>query len=203
MVNLRVPSELAPYVPYITAWSAEQKKRRKVVARSAGTGIAFADERPGDRDRRGFLWDRYRLAYGKGRPVFGTVHSGRQRHAMDKLLCQVCAQPADRDSDGVLWILRDHRDEWAGWPNGMGVTEPPICAECAEVSRHRCPALRRGHVLVRAATMPISGVHGAHYAPTPDGPTAVGVGPVAFDTDMRWVLAAHLIREFKDATVLN
>ncbi|WP_156757419.1 hypothetical protein [Actinokineospora pegani] len=203
MVNLRVPSELVPYVPYVTAWSSEARPRRRVVPRSTGAGIAFADERPSDRDRRGFLWDRFKLAYGKGKPMFGAVHPGRQRHAMDKLLCQVCAQPADRNTDGVLWMLQDHRDDWVGWPNRMGVTEPPICAPCVEVSRQRCPALRRSHALVRVNTMPVTGVHGTRYVPTGEGVAPGKSGPIDFGADLRWVLATHLVREFRDAVIVN
>lgn len=45
---------------------------------------------------------------------------------MQRLLCNVCAQPADRSDDGVLWLLRDFRDDWPNWPQGMGAVEPPV-----------------------------------------------------------------------------
>ncbi|OLR90393.1 hypothetical protein [Actinokineospora bangkokensis] len=193
-----------PQVPYITTWSGEESKRQRVVDRKAGPGIAFVDERPQDRDSRGLLWTRQKRAYGRGRPLFGQVHSPRQRHAMDKLLCQVCAHPADRDPDGgVLWMLRDHRNDWPDWPNGMAVTEPPICRNCVKVSAQRCPAMRKGHALIRAWAMPIAGVRGNLYRPTENGPVLIGPQVVWFGADLRWVLGMHLVREFTEADVLN
>jgi hypothetical protein len=43
-------------VPYITQWSEEQTSSVPVVHRRRG--IAYADERPGDRDEHGVLWIR-------------------------------------------------------------------------------------------------------------------------------------------------
>jgi hypothetical protein len=93
-------------VPYVTEWSEEQKPPFVVVERP-GMGIAYADESLVDRDSNGVLWFRMASRPGIGRPVFGKVHPLRQRRAMRRLLCQVCAGPADRTDDGVLWLMRD------------------------------------------------------------------------------------------------
>ncbi|MGQ0841769.1 hypothetical protein [Actinokineospora sp.] len=111
-----------------------------MVAHPSGLGIAYADETIGDRDRNGVLWTRMPSHPGHGTPEFGKVNSLRQRHAMRKLLCQVCAGPADLADDGVLWLLNDHRDDWPGWPNGMGVTEPPICLPCLRIAAYSTAA---------------------------------------------------------------
>ncbi|MDQ3402663.1 MAG: hypothetical protein M3548_04610 [Actinomycetota bacterium] len=123
---------------------------------------------------------------------------------MRKLLCQVCAGPADRNADGILWVLKDHHTDWPDWPNRMGVTEPPICAACLDVSVRACPALRKGHAVIRARTAPTSGVHGTLYGPSPIGPQPVRPILTGFDgRKLRWVIASHLVRELQDAVILN
>src|SRR5262245_33889083 len=103
--------------PYITAWSAEQSPPVVVVERPEG-GIGYLDETVADRDRNGVLWLRTPFRPGQGRPEFGKVHPLRQRRTMQRLLCQVCAGPADCTEDGVLWLLQDHQKDWRSWPNG-------------------------------------------------------------------------------------
>jgi hypothetical protein len=122
--------------PYVTAWTAEHDLPYRLIT-VPGAGIAYADETAADRDHNGILWWRTASRPGEGQPVFGLVHPDRQRRAMLRLLCQVCAGPADQTNDGVLWLLQDHRGDWPGWPNGMGVTEPPICHSCVRQSRRR------------------------------------------------------------------
>lgn len=118
-----------PIAPYVSTWSAEQDLPYRLVER-AGHGIGYADELLGDRDAHGVLWQRAAVRHEVGRPEFGKVHPLRQRRAMRQLLCQVCAEPADRTDDGVLWLLRDYRCDWPRWPEGMACVEPPICVPC-------------------------------------------------------------------------
>jgi hypothetical protein len=146
--------------PYITAWSAEQNSPATLVERADGGGIAYKDETLADRDRHGVLWYRTPFHLGQGRPVFGKVHPVRQRRTMQRLLCQVCAGPANCTEDGALWLLKDHREDWPSWPDGMGVTEPPVCVSCVGLSLRLCPALRKGAAVVRAGSFVVAGVHG-------------------------------------------
>jgi hypothetical protein len=125
-------------VPYITAWSVEKMVYSEVIERR-GFGIAFADESVLDRDRDGVLWTRRAVGRGVGRPEFGVVHSLRQRRPMGRLLCQVCAQPADRNEDGVLWLLPDYYRKAPGWPENYDLAEPPICLACVPVAIRLCP----------------------------------------------------------------
>lgn len=196
----------AAVVPYTTRWSAERKLPAAVVARPRGAGIAFADETVSDRDR-GVLWQRVPFRPGTGRPEFGNVHSGRQRRAMRKLLCQVCAGPADHDEHGTLWLLPDYpgyHQDWAGWPERMATPEAPICLPCARTAMGACPALRKGHVAIRVGHSVISGVHGMLHRPGPLLPTPVGDVLVAYDDPaIRWTLAAHLVRELSRCTIVN
>jgi hypothetical protein len=183
--------------PYITAWSAEKDPPVMLVERPAG-GIAYWDEAMGDRDRHDVLWFRTPYRLGQGQPVFGQVHPVRQRRTMQRLLCQVCAGPADKTQDGVLWLLKDHREDWPSWPDGMGVTEPPICVPCVRTSIRMCPALRKGAALVRAGSFVVAGVHGTLYRGSPKL-AAVGAATVTFeDPAIRWVRAVSLVRELRD-----
>ena len=105
--------------PYVTAWSGEKDPPYAVVERPGG-GIAYLDESFTDRDRNGVLWFRTPFQQGQGRPEFGRVHPLRQRRTMLRLLCQVCAGPADRTDDGVLWLLQDHQEDWDIMAGGYG-----------------------------------------------------------------------------------
>ncbi|GGP58600.1 hypothetical protein [Saccharothrix coeruleofusca] len=189
-----------PLVPYVTAWSAEECDSPEVIALPGNRGIGYRDETPLDRDEHDILLTRTRNAPGQGRPRLGVVHAARQRHAMRHLLCQVCGHPADTTAEGTLWLLQDHRDDWPGWPLGMAVTEPPVCAPCATPAARSCPALRRGYVLLRVRNAPLVGVHGTLRRPFG---TPIATNPViATFTDplTPWVLASHLVREVRQAT---
>lgn len=189
-------------VPYVTSWSEENHLPGVVVERF-GRGICFADECMADRDGTGVLWIRTAVRPGVGRPVFGKVHTLRQRRAMRRLLCQVCAGPADRTDDGVLWLMTDYRDDWPGWPNRMAQTEPPVCRDCARLSLRLCPALRERAVLVRAGRYPVAGVYGTVYA---GGSRLVVADTRAVPLDdpvVRWVLASRLVRQLNDCVLLD
>lgn len=186
-----------PVAPYVTAWSGEKDPPFALVKRHGG-GIAYVDETFADRDRNDVLWSRTPLRRGQGRPEFGRVHPLRQRRTMRQLLCQVCAGPASRTDDGVLWLLQDHREDWPSWPEGMGVTEPPICLPCARTSVRMCPALRRGAAVVRVRSFPIAGVHGTLYK----GSRPVAVSVPLDDPVIGWVRAVGLVRELSGCTIV-
>jgi hypothetical protein len=188
--------------PYVTAWSAEQDLPCRLVECPRG-GIGYADELLTDRDAHGVLWRQTSIRPGIGRPEFGRVHPARQRLAMDQLLCQVCGEPADQSDEGALWLLRDCRDDWPRWPEGMGSTEPPVCLPCVAVSLRLCPALRRGAVAIRAREFPIAGVRGVLYRSGLLAPTAVGAVNMAYgDPAVRQMLASSLIRELRDCGIV-
>lgn len=189
--------------PYVTTWSAEQDLPSQVVEQP-GCGVGYADELLGDRDARGVLWQRPAVRHGVGKPEFGRVHPLRQRRAMRKLLCQVCAGPADWNDEGVLWLLRDYQDDWSEWPEGMACTEPPVCVPCVAFSLRLCPALRRGAVAVRVRAFEVAGVRGALYRKGMSGPVAVqDVNLTYGDPDIRWVIASALIRELRGCTFVS
>jgi hypothetical protein len=190
-------------VPYITTWSGEQPLPTQVI-QGRVSGIAFADETFGDRDEHGVLWRRVPSRPGNGRPHFGQVHPLRQRRTMRRLLCQVCAGPADQSERGTLWLVPDHRGDWPQWPEHMAATEPPVCLPCARTSIRACPALRESHVAIRVGRSEISGVYGAFYRPGPTVPLPATDAILAFDDPaIRWTCAGQLVRELLDCTIVN
>jgi len=197
---LDLPSMRPILAPYVTAWSEEKSPPSVLVSRAGGIG--YADESAYDRDENGVLWRRISLRQGVGRPNFAEVHPLRQRRAMRRLLCQVCGGPADQSDDGVLWLLQDHRGDWADWPNRMGVTEPPVCVPCVRLSVRQCPALRRRAVVIRVGRCPVAGVGGMLYRP---GFPPVSIGPESVELDdlaVRWIVAAHLIRRLGESRIV-
>lgn len=195
---------LVQYTPYVNAWSGEQHQPATVIERP-GVGIAYADETLYDRDRHGVLWQRVAVNQGVGEPKFGEVHPMRQRRAMRRLLCGVCADPADRSDDGVLWLLRDYRGDWPDWPNRMGVDEPPVCVGCARRASRMCPELRKGAVAIRARRYPIAGVRGLLYRTAGTRPPVItGFHNVAYgDAAARWIQAVKILRKLGDCRVLS
>ena len=184
--------------PYVTATDVEQDLTCSLVVRPDGRGVGYANELPGDRDDQGVLWRKVAERQGKGTPEFGRVHPARQRRAMSEPLCQVCAGPADRTPDGVLWLLRDHREEWPRWPEGMASVEPPVCARCVAISLRRCPALQRGAVAFRVREFAIASVRGTLCRPGTFTPAPVAAVHRAYgDPDTRWMVAVALIRELR------
>jgi hypothetical protein len=209
-VTGRVPSVTARWVkaleaamvPYIVSWSAEASAPTTVIERP-GLGIGYADETFADRDARGVLWPRVPFQPGTGRPEFGRIHPMRQRRAQQRLLCGICAGPPDRNEHGVLWLVRDFRD-WPDWPEGMAVTEPPVCQPCAELSTRQCPALRKGFAVLRVGHSRVAGVAGLRYRPAIPRPVPIAEDVVAFeDPAICWTLAAHLVRELTQCTIVE
>lgn len=199
MPNLLADRQIT--VPYITAWSDENDPPVDLVAHPSRE-IAYLDESLADRDGNGVLWLRTSFNPQQGKPNFGKIHPLRQRQTMRRLLCQVCASPADSSDDGVLWLLQDHREDWPTWPEGMGVTEPPVCLPCVRTSVRLCPALRRSAVAIRVRHCPMVGIHGTRYGGSPV-PTAIENITVKFDDpDIRWMQAANLVRELRDCTIV-
>lgn len=163
------------------------------------TGIAYADETLGDRDQNGVLWQRCPSRPGLGRPIFGAIHPLRQRRAMRRLLCSICGGPPDRTDLGVLWVLRDFRDDWPDWPEGMGAVEPPVCLPCARLSIRLCPALRGGPVFIRVKHSRVAGVYGICYRANDEVACTVAFTKPA----IRYTQAAQLVRELHDCTLVD
>jgi hypothetical protein len=190
-------------VPYVTCWTGEEPRTPRVVYRPGG-GIAYATETPIDRDEWGVLWTPMAARVGSGRPLFATMHPVRQRRAMLRLRCQVCARPADRTDDGHLWLLPAGHD--AGWSAQRDTIHPPLCRSCAQVSVRTCPALRPGFVALRAHSR-VTGVTGVQFQP---GHRFPALAPrdddevIRYaDPRARWTLATQLVRTLHDCTLTD
>jgi hypothetical protein len=179
--------------------SAETRADAQII--QTADGIGYEDETLYDRDGRGVLWSRALSCPGVGEPLYGRVHPLRQRRAMRRLLCQVCAAPADRNESGALWLLRDAREDWPNWPEGMGNAHPPLCLRCALISVKSCPWLRSNFVAVRANST-VSGIAGAVYRPSYPFPEFMTTTTVAYGTRGRlWVQAGQLVRTLHDCKI--
>ncbi|SFS80136.1 hypothetical protein SAMN05444716_104137 [Streptomyces harbinensis] len=189
-------------VPYITQWTGEQTAAMPVVTRRGR--LAYADERSYDRDAGGVLWRRVPSTPGKGKPEFGAVHPLRQRIAMAGLVCQVCGGPADRNEDGVLWLMGDASDNPGDWPQGLETAHPPVCLPCATLAVRACPHLRQRFVALRVRTWTLAGVHGALYQPGLNGPILTDATGIPFDHPaIKWIIASQLIATLDRFTFTN
>jgi hypothetical protein len=194
-------------VPYVAVWSEEQTLPTWVIQRGR-VGIGYADETPYDRDRNGVSWSRFSSRPGAGRPEYVQMHPLRQRRAMRRLLCQVCAQPADQTDEGCLWLLSDRWRDWKGWPEGAFNPFPPVCVGCAVLSTRLCPPLRRGHVAVRAHST-VHGVIGVQFQAGQQFPAVEqseddSERPVALQNPaIRWTLATLLTRALHHCTPVD
>jgi hypothetical protein len=193
-------------VPYIGSWTGEANCPTQVVRRP-DNGIGYLDETILDRDQSGVLWTRIASRVGVGSPLFKSLHPVRQRRAMSRLLCQVCAQPADHTERGTLWLAPgDEVGGRPGWPGEMTTIHPPLCVACARISVRMCPALRQGATAVRAHSR-VRGVNGVVFAPAGRYPglsvtDRAEVIPYG-DPEVAWVQATLLARSLYDATVID
>lgn len=193
-------------VPYVGQWTGEDSPPYSVVRRPEG-GIGYADETIMDRDEWGVLWVRMRSRIGVGRPLFTKLHPRRQRRAMLHLICQVCAQPADRTDQGTLWLLPgDHVPGADGRTGGIATAQPPLCRACARTSVRMCPALRTSHMALRAHSR-VYGVTGVVFRPAYPFPRMAATdyeNAVPFaGPETRWTLATHLVRDLTEAAVVD
>jgi hypothetical protein len=195
---------LTDRVPFIASWSAETADQPEVTMRRGR--LAYANERPWDRDTNGILWRRVPSMPGKGKPQYGKVHFLRQRQAMDGLLCQVCGRPAQQDAgpDGLLWLLSEDPDDLTTWPVDMVTGHPPVCLPCAWLSVQVCPHLRKQYAAVRVRRFSLSGVHGVLYRPSYPAPVPQDVGSLDFgDHRMPWVQAAQLMMRLDEFRLVD
>lgn len=195
-------NNVGPAVPFVTLWSGERAAETRVVWRRRTRRIGYADERSYDRDERGVLWSREASQPGRGRPLFGQIHSRRQRIAMTQLLCQVCGGPADRTEAGVLWLIDADPEELL--PDAEETAHPPVCRSCAQWSIRVCPHLRSAVTAVRARSFAPSRVNAVVYGLTPAGPRVVDAALVVFGSPlMPYVRAHQLLMRLTDFTSID
>lgn len=194
-------------VPYVGVWTDEKRGPTTMIERPGG-GIGYAEETILDRDEHGVLWTRFTTRVGGGTPLFRKQHPARQRHAMRRLLCQVCAQPADRSAEGTLWLIPgDDLAHYQDQPGDMPTIYPPVCLPCADLSVRMCPALRDQYTAVRAHSR-LYGVIGVefqagHPRPRPAPQTLTSYAVSFGDPAIAWVMATQLARTLHECTVID
>lgn len=185
--------------PYIARTDAELYVVRQLTV--TGGRLAYADERPHDRDEQGVLWERQVMAHQVGKPIFGKIHIARQRHASLCLLCQVCGLDPDENDDGILWLLPGPVDAGARSSPDRLVLYPPICQPCCDKALRMCPPLREGHEVLRVGSVEPAGVLGIlHDA---DAQPVSGEMPFRYGhPDLPMVLAVQQMLLLNDVTTV-
>jgi hypothetical protein len=123
---------------------------------------------------------------------------------MTRLLCQVCGGPADRNADGVLWLIDAAPDDPSLGRGLEHTTHPPVCLPCARTSLRHCPHLHRASVALRVRNVALAGVSGALYVPAQPEPVAVDATEFRVgDPRLAWLLGSQLILELRDFTVTD
>jgi len=125
-------------VPWVAIWSSEipDPSDHPLALDHKTNTLRYLDERPLDRDNMGTLWNRAGLARGVGEPVFGEVHSYRQRACMTVPRCQVCGHRMER----ITFLLTHSKEHVES--NVFTTGTPPTCESCKDVAIKQCPHLR-------------------------------------------------------------
>jgi hypothetical protein len=152
-------------VPYVVAWSTEGAtdvaSDHLVLRAEPFTGrfqVRYRDEQATDRDRHGILWHRVAWAPGSGTPLYAEIHTMRQRRAMSRSLCQVCASPAQIWlTPALLWD--EHLSEY-GPAAPYPTNDPAVCRPCADTAARYCPELIRGRIYLAPRAWAITGIRG-------------------------------------------
>ncbi|WP_330174099.1 hypothetical protein OG875_11305 [Streptomyces sp. NBC_01498] len=195
--------------PYVAARSAEQASKLAeltVEFGPKGARLAYTRPRPGDRDSHGNLWVRMEAPGDPGGVLYDSMHPARQRACMERMLCQVCAEPADRDKDGRLFIDWRREDSPPTWPERSLTAMPPLCAAHVQLSLRQCPFPRRTeHAVLRVRKPLLYGVSGALHRMTEHGWRASDEDVLTPYGKPRHpgMLAARVHRELRGVTVVD
>ncbi|MFM9447011.1 hypothetical protein [Streptomyces acidiscabies] len=199
-------------VPYITCRAGEDPVKRKALCGSWGPDgrprLAYRTELPGDRDLYDVLWARCPQKRGPdglptGDPQWRDVHPARQRECMQRLLCQVCAQPA-RTKRGFAFLvapgeLRPHETT-------LLTTQPPVCRRHIRTAAALCPYLRDDPTVLLVPAPRLHGVVGALYEHTSHRvrPAPADIGSLPYGHPcLRWYLASQMVRRLHSFEVVD
>jgi hypothetical protein len=198
---------LTPYVALRSNEIPMFESELTVEISDAGPRLAYKRRRPGDRDHHGNLWTRLEKIPGDSNVIFHSMHSDRQRECMEKMLCQVCAGPADHNHQGWLFIDWRRENSPSTWPEHAitPTPTPPLCADHARASELLCPYLRQGEYAVLRVRKPhLYGVAGGIYRRTEEGWISSEHDVLSAYSKPRLpgMLAVRLYRELRGVTVV-
>lgn len=195
--------------PYVAARSTDKGPRKSELTiefAAKGPRLAYARPRPDDRDSHGNLWIRMAPSPEPGRVRYDSMHPARQRDCMQRMLCQICAEPADRTRDGWLFIDWRREDSPPTWPERSITSMPPLCSAHVGESLRQCPFLRRTeHAVLRVRKPHLYGVSGTLYRLTDHGWLASDHDTLCpYDKPRHpGLLASRLHRELRQVTVVD
>ncbi|MFC8075164.1 hypothetical protein ACFUN8_06460 [Streptomyces sp. NPDC057307] len=198
-----------PATPYVAARSTDKGPRKaelSVEFTAKGPRLAYKHPRPGDRDSHGNLWIRMEEPTEPGRILYDSMHPARQRTCMERMLCQICAGPADRDRHGWLFIDWRREDSPPTWPERSITSMPPLCTAHVQLSLRQCPFLRRTeHAVLRVRKPHLYGASGTLYRLTDHGWLASENDALFPYSKPRHpgLLASRLHRELRGVTVTD
>ncbi|GIH27603.1 hypothetical protein Aph01nite_59130 [Acrocarpospora phusangensis] len=136
------PTEPKIRVPYVIAYSGELRTDPIWFGKDRyGRRLRYMREARGDWNEYGAL--RARVGQRRnGQPLWRKLNTARQWRCMEKLLCQVCGQPATCEDGRIPWILTDRvvRDDDRD-PGVKFTSAPPTCLACIPEARELCPQL--------------------------------------------------------------
>lgn len=143
-------------VPWVTRWTGEvSHDKAKLSLTREGLLVHYEDGRE-NRDQGGILWMREGLTRA-GAPEFSQVNAYRQRLSMSRRRCQVCGRKIE--SKVIHWLMVPEQLQTT--PDGRTVTvSPPTCDDCIPLALELCPALKRGHIVVKVLEYVPWGVQG-------------------------------------------
>ncbi|QNP70219.1 hypothetical protein IAG44_12675 [Streptomyces roseirectus] len=170
--------------------------------------LAYRTELPGDRDLQDVLWARCPQRRGPdglptGDPQWRDVHPARQRECMQRLLCQVCAQPA-RTPKGFVFLIAP--GELKPGETTLLTAQPPVCRRHTRTAAALCPYLREDPTVLLVPAPRLHGVVGALYEPAGPRirPAPVDLGSLPYGHPfLRWYLASQMVRRLHSFEVIE
>ncbi|MGJ6964968.1 hypothetical protein ACSDR0_23965 [Streptosporangium sp. G11] len=192
-------------VPYVIAHADEAAPQHLRFTRRplGGLRLAYEDPRRGDM-AHGALRVRV-LNNRRGAPQWRMLNTLRQWRCMEKLLCQVCGEPAtDPESGRIPWIMTDTAfRELPHEPTGGLTSAPPTCRACIPEALATCPQLHISSAVCTVARAIPAAVLADMFTPGPGG-RAIPTGEhnveisLSEDTLLTHALATQLIVQVHD-----
>jgi hypothetical protein len=196
----RAPRWKGRPVPYITAWTEEDRGGSFHLVGPGRGIVAYVGELVVDRDHHGVLWQRQSGGRG-GEPQWREVHSRRQRLAMVVPRCQVCGTSL-KGTSPIPWLiplvhLLAHEANGLGEGDPFEVETPPTCLACVPHARLLCPFLHHhGARLLLVEDYRLVGVFGDLAWREEDGQITHSQGTIYYGTQgMGNVLARQQVAE--------
>lgn len=162
-------------VPYTIAYANELVEDPIwFVWRAHELCLTYHEPRPGDYVRgilRARIRDLLDRPAQRGSERMRKLNVRRQWRCMDKLLCQVCGQPATDPETGLIpWALTKTVFESTG-PDSGRTNAPPTCWTCIPKALEECPMLLQDFAIYTVAAVESAGVLADLYRPAIPLPT--------------------------------